>query len=109
MRTRCKSQLVCYHFQYMLKLSRKVRQTHFLTVFYNPKPVLAEMLDRKPELAKLLWQKLNKISIETLVREGQIFGDGLHKLEPKELSKVPLDNIYTALPELLEVTESALF
>ncbi len=56
------------------------------------------MLKDKPELVRLIWQNLNNISSTTLVEEGRVYGDGLHKLEPKELSNVPIDNFAAILP-----------
>ncbi|MHB8595966.1 MAG: Eco57I restriction-modification methylase domain-containing protein [Ktedonobacteraceae bacterium] len=94
-------------FRFILNHSRAITTNVYLMLY--PKPALAEILAKKPELAKLLWQNLNKISPATLIREGRVYGDGLHKLEPKELSSVPCGNIYTILPELLEITGYALF
>jgi hypothetical protein len=55
-----------------------------------PKPALMDLLNKDPSVIDSLWQQLNTISSETLLGEGRVYGGGLHKLEPKELSKVPL-------------------
>lgn len=55
-----------------------------------PKPALEERLSQDPGLMERIWQQLNRISPEVLLGEGRVYGGGLHKLEPKELSKVPL-------------------
>ncbi|WP_455851736.1 Eco57I restriction-modification methylase domain-containing protein [Pantoea endophytica] len=55
-----------------------------------PKPALLELLNKDPNLIDSIWQQLNAISPEILLGEGRVYGGGLHKLEPKELSKVPL-------------------
>jgi hypothetical protein len=55
-----------------------------------PKPALQERLNQDPGLMDRIWQQLNEISPEVLLGEGRVYGGGLHKLEPKELSKVPL-------------------
>jgi len=55
-----------------------------------PTPALLERLAKEPELIDSLWQQLNAISSEDLLGEGRVYGGGLHKLEPKELAKVPL-------------------
>lgn len=94
-------------FRFILNHSKAITTNVYLMLY--PRPVLAEILAEKPEFAKLLWQNLTKISIETLVREGRVYGDGLYKLEPKELSKVPLDNFCTFLPDLLQISEHTLF
>lgn len=55
-----------------------------------PKPALQEWLSQDPGLLDKIWQQLNQINPEVLLGEGRVYGGGLHKLEPKELSKVPL-------------------
>jgi hypothetical protein len=40
-----------------------------------------------------LYTNLQKISAETFVSSGRVYGGGLYKLEPKELMSVPLDDI----------------
>jgi hypothetical protein len=39
-----------------------------------------------------LWQELNLLSAEQLIGEGRTYGGKLHKLEPKELANVRIDN-----------------
>jgi adenine-specific DNA-methyltransferase len=48
-----------------------------------PKPALPKVLLDKPELLKEVWQVLDRISDETLMGEGRVYGGGLHKLEPR--------------------------
>lgn len=58
-----------------------------------PKPLLQEKLNKDPGLIDRIWEQLNKISPEDLLGEGRVYGGGLYKLEPKELSQVPLSSI----------------
>lgn len=94
-------------FRFILNHSRAIVTNVYLMLY--PRPVLVEMFARNPALARLLWQNLNTISIETLVGEGRVYGDGLHKLEPKELAKVSIESLATNIPELLELTRLTLF
>lgn len=55
-----------------------------------PKHELQIRLVKDPELLDRIWQQLNQITPEALLGEGRVYGGGLHKLEPKELAKVPL-------------------
>lgn len=55
-----------------------------------PKPALIERLAKDPSLLDSVWEQLNRIAPETLLGEGRVYGGGMHKLEPKELAKVPL-------------------
>lgn len=56
-----------------------------------PTPALQAKLDKNPRLIDELWEQLNRIPAEDLLGEGRVYGGGLHKLEPKELAKVPLN------------------
>ncbi len=61
-----------------------------------PKPWLQKMLHDQPALARVVWHYLNTIPISTLVDSGRTYGDGLHKLEPGELSRIPVNTfMYT--------------
>lgn len=58
---------------------------------------VSQALEREPGLAREVWQALKRISEEDMIQEGRVYGGGLHKLEPRELSKVPADEIATLL------------
>ena len=75
-------------FRFVRNRSQATVANTYLAMY--PKPALQERLDKEPELMDRLWQQLNEICPEVLLGEGRVYGGGLHKLEPKELSKVPL-------------------
>jgi hypothetical protein len=56
-----------------------------------PTSAMQERLDADPSLLEKVWMQLNQIEPEVLLGEGRVYGGGLHKLEPKELSKVPIE------------------
>lgn len=56
-----------------------------------PKPALEALLAKDPGLIDRLWEQMNRIAPETLLGEGRVYGGGMHKLEPKELGKVPME------------------
>ena len=64
-----------------------------------PKPHLTTLISEDSGLLKLIWKELNKIPSETFISEGRIYGGGLHKIEPKELAKLPVGH----LDELLTI------
>ena len=43
----------------------------------------------RPELKRQVWELLNEICPQAMLREGRVYGGGLHKLEPKELGERP--------------------
>ncbi|WP_265432393.1 hypothetical protein, partial [Aeromonas salmonicida] len=75
-------------FRFVRNRSQATVANSYLAMY--PKPALQERLDKDPGLMDRLWQQLNEICPEVLLGEGRVYGGGLHKLEPKELSKVPL-------------------
>ncbi|MGO9239180.1 MAG: Eco57I restriction-modification methylase domain-containing protein [Bryobacteraceae bacterium] len=67
-----------------------------------PKPALAAALRETPELYSAVFDQLRSIETDTFIDEGRVYGGGLHKMEPKELERVPLQG----LADLLNVTGS---
>jgi hypothetical protein len=63
-----------------------------------PKPALAAMLERDPNLLRAVWSALREIPWEALQDVGRVYGGGLYKLEPRELSEAPLDSLLASLP-----------
>ena len=56
-------------------------------------------LKNNPALRRQVWRLLNDIGPQTLLGEGRVYGGGLHKLEPKELGRVPAAAIAELLPD----------
>jgi adenine-specific DNA-methyltransferase len=62
-----------------------------------PKPNLSKFLKTKPALNQAVWHALNQIPVVALVGEGRVYGDGLYKIEPKELGNAPAEGLVAAL------------
>jgi adenine-specific DNA-methyltransferase len=67
-----------------------------------PKLALAAALKETPELYSVVFDHLQSIQADTFVDEGRVYGGGLHKMEPKELERVPLQS----LADLLNASSS---
>lgn len=78
-------------FRFLLNNSKAIATNVYLMLY--PLPVLAAKLQRNPDALRPLWQTLNRISKETLLGNGRVYGGGMHKLEPKELANVPADDL----------------
>lgn len=78
-------------FRFLLNHSRASATNVYLMLY--PRPLLAEQLALNPETIRRLWEALNSIDPETLLGNGRVYGGGLHKLEPSELSNVPADDM----------------
>jgi adenine-specific DNA-methyltransferase len=91
-------------FRFILNYSNATAANVYLLLY--PKPVLAEQARRSPDLFKRIWETLNQIPAESLLEEGRVYGGGLHKLEPKELSNANADFLVNVLPELANTAPS---
>ncbi|MDD4915395.1 MAG: hypothetical protein PHW13_10230 [Methylococcales bacterium] len=65
-----------------------------------PKEPLATVLNESPELARQVWEILDRICPESMLAEGRVYGGGLHKLEPKALANVPAPELDKFLSEM---------
>ena len=61
-----------------------------LYLMLYPKPELARQIEDNPDTAENLWEALKSIPPDVMIACGRVYGGGLHKIEPKELGKVPL-------------------
>lgn len=78
-------------FRFLLNHSRAIAANTYLMLY--PKPHIARLIGEDSKLLKLVWKGLNAISSESLITEGRVYGGGLHKIEPKELAKLPAVHI----------------
>jgi adenine-specific DNA-methyltransferase len=84
-------------FRFILNHSKAIAPNVYLMMY--PKASLETRISNNPELSKLVWQALNSIPIQSLIHEGRVYGDGLYKLEPRELANVPANLLLEALEE----------
>lgn len=78
-------------FRFLLNHSRAIAANTYLMLY--PKPHIANFIGEDSRLLKLVWKGLNAISAESLITEGRVYGGGLHKIEPKEMAKLPAGHI----------------
>jgi adenine-specific DNA-methyltransferase len=78
-------------FRFLLNHSRAIAANTYLMLY--PKPHIARIMGEDSKLLKLVWNGLNAISSESLITEGRVYGGGLHKIEPKEMAKLPAGHI----------------
>lgn len=76
-------------FRFFLNHSKAVATNVYLMMY--PTPLLMSRLATHPGAIRALWGALNAIDPLVLLGNGRVYGGGLHKLEPSELSKVPVD------------------
>ena len=82
-------------FRFILNHSKATAANVYLLLY--PKPVVASALGEDLDLRRAVWKALSSITAETLMREGRVYGGGLHKLEPAELANVDAEVVLNAL------------
>jgi adenine-specific DNA-methyltransferase len=92
-------------FRFILNHSRAVAPNVCLNIY--PKPALAILLAQKSEFKQVIWNTLRAIPAERLLGEGRVYGGGLYKIEPKELSNLRVDDLFDA--EILPPVQQRLF
>ena len=73
-------------FRFILNESDAITTNVYLMLY--PKRQYARRLNDKSVL-NAVWRSLNEIPPENLVSGGRTYGGGLHKLEPRELMRLP--------------------
>jgi hypothetical protein len=58
-----------------------------------PKAEMKAALDARPGLYPIIFAHLQSLTGEHLIKEGRVYGGGLHKMEPKELANLPAGEI----------------
>lgn len=84
-------------FRFFLNLSQAIGTNVFLLLY--PKPALKALLAGREDRMLELLNILNGLAEGHVVRAGRTYGGGLHKLEPRELTNLRLDDI----PEWLQL------
>lgn len=85
-------------FRFILNHSKAIAPNVYLMMY--PKERLQALTSSNPGLIKSVWKALNSIPIQSLIHEGRVYGNGLHKLEPRELANAPADILLEALERL---------
>jgi hypothetical protein len=74
-------------FRFFWNQSRAIAPNVFLMLY--PRDNLQTTLETRPQLYALIFEVLSRITPTALIDQGRVYGGGLHKLEPGELSALP--------------------
>lgn len=91
-------------FRFILNHSKATAANVYLLLY--PKSALARAIDRDQSILRRVWEALNSLSTKAILREGRVYGGGLHKLEPNELGNVDATPVIKAIPELKDLAKS---
>lgn len=84
-------------FRFILNGSRATVANVYLALY--PTSFMARAIAQDSTLLRKVWSALNQLSPDALLGEGRVYGGGLHKLEPRELSNVPVAFLLDLLPD----------
>ena len=84
-------------FRFILNHSNATAPNVYLMLY--PRGALDRAIAESPQLKRQVWDFLNGIDAKEMLNEGRVYGGGLHKLEPKELGRVPAAALADLLPE----------
>lgn len=84
-------------FRFLLNHSQAITANTYLMLY--PKPEVARHIAEQPKLIRPIWGALNEITTESFITEGRVYGGGLHKIEPREMAKLPAGHIKNLLKE----------
>ncbi|MEP5765550.1 MAG: Eco57I restriction-modification methylase domain-containing protein [Halieaceae bacterium] len=82
-------------FRFILNNSSAIAANSYLMLY--PKPEFTQLIMTDASLANNIAKELRAISNEALLEEGRVYGGGMHKLEPRELTNVGAPGIATLL------------
>lgn len=74
-------------FRFFWNRSRAIAANVYLMLY--PRGPMEDVLSARPDLYPIVFDHLRSIGGDLLVREGRVYGGGLHKMEPGELARLP--------------------
>lgn len=85
-------------FRFIWNRSNAIATNLYLMLY--PQKRLATMLRSHPDRAEIVYNLLSQITGNELRGEGRVYGGGLNKIEPKELSRISAKPFIDLWPEL---------
>ena len=77
--------------RFILNLSDAIVTNSYLMLY--PKEHLQQAISENPSAVYKIWETLKKINGNAIEEAGRVYGGGLKKIEPKELAKVPCEDL----------------
>lgn len=97
-------------FRFILNHSNAIVANVYLILY--PRSNVRNAISDNPEIAKRIVDALNNIAGQAMIDEGRVYGGGLHKLEPRELSNIdaaPLTHVLASFRRERSPVQLSLF
>jgi hypothetical protein len=85
--------------------NRSQATAHNVYLMLYPQGRLRNALIAQPGIQARVFQALKRIKPSDLVSEGRVYGGGLHKVEPKELAKIPARPVLESIETHLRIEQ----
>lgn len=85
-------------FRFIFNRSQATAPNVYLMLY--PRSELDSLLQAEPDIAEVIFARLNALSSHDLSGEGRVYGGGLHKIEPNELGKLSASSLLKELPKI---------
>jgi hypothetical protein len=87
-------------FRFVWNQSQALASNLYLMLY--PKGPLQAALRAAPGLLHAVFAALGELDLGAFVREGRVYGGALSKMEPKELARLPGNQVLVSLPEMID-------
>jgi adenine-specific DNA-methyltransferase len=82
--------------RFIFNRSQAIAANSYLMLY--PRETLDRFIGCDPERAKLVWQVLSSIGGDAITAGGRVYGGGMYKVEPKELTSISVPQMAALLP-----------
>ena len=90
--------------------NRSSATAHNVYLMLYPRGPMLHALQEHPELHSKVFEALKQITTAQFLSEGRVYGGGLHKVEPNELSQIPASIVLESLgPKVRIESQGSLF
>lgn len=83
--------------------NRSQATAHNVYLMLYPKGPLRDAMKQRPEVQAHVFEALQRLTPAQFLSQGRVYGGGLHKVEPKELARIPARVVLEAIGTHLRI------
>ena len=89
--------------------NKSMATAHNVYLLLYTRPPLSRLLEKGRSLFKMVFDALREIDTGYIVGAGRVYGGGLHKVEPNELSLIAAESLTRVFPSIRLTHQHSLF